>query len=219
MKQFAVIGMGRFGSSVAQSLFEQGYDVLAIDIDADLIDEISTSVTHAVQADATDETTLKALGLRNFDVAVVTIGKDIQASILICLLCKEQGVHQVIAKAQNKLHARVLRKIGVDKIVLPERDMGIRLAKSLVSSNVLEFIELSNDYSLVEVATDPAWEGKSLRELNMRVNYGVNVMAIKHDGSINISPQGEDILRQGDTMVVIGSNQDIAQLERQTKQR
>ena len=216
MKQFAIIGMGRFGSSIARTLYSLGNDVLAIDYIEERIQDVSDYVTHAVIADATDEQTLIALGLRNFDTAVVTIGGDIQASILICLLCKEMGIKEVIAKAANELHARVLRKIGVDRVVFPERDMGMRLAHNLVSSNILDFIELSSDHSLVEINVHDTWEGKSLKELDMRVNYGVNVMAIKHAGSINISPRGEDVVENGDTLVVIGSNEDIRRLEKRS---
>ncbi len=216
MKQFAIIGMGRFGSSIARTLYSLGNDVLAIDFIEERIQDVSDYVTHAVVADATDEQTLIALGLRNFDTAVVTIGGDIQASILICLLCKEMGIGEVIAKAANELHARVLRKIGVDRVVFPERDMGMRLAHNLVSSNILDFIELSSDHSLVEINVHESWEGKSLKELDMRVNYGVNVMAIKHGGSINISPRGDDCVEVGDTLVVIGSNEDIRRLEKRT---
>jgi trk system potassium uptake protein TrkA len=216
MKQFAIIGMGRFGSSIARTLYSLGNDVLAIDYIEERIQDVSDYVTHAVIADATDEQTLIALGLRNFDTAVVTIGGDIQASILICLLCKEMGINEVIAKAANELHARVLRKIGVDRVVFPERDMGMRLAHNLVSSNILDFIELSSDHSLVEINVHETWEGKSLKELDMRVNYGVNVMAIKHGGTINISPRGDDRVDSGDTLVVIGSNEDIRRLEKRT---
>ena len=213
MKQFAIIGIGRFGASIARTLFSLGHDVLAIDAREERIEEISDFVTHAVIAEATDEQTLVALGLRNFDVAVVTIGGDIQASILVCLLCKEMGIEKVIAKAQNELHARVLRKIGVDRVVFPERDMGTRLAHNLVSSNVLDFIELSSDHSLVEINVLESWAGKSLEEINMRLNFGVNVMAIKHAGSINISPRGQDVLQSDDTIVVIGANEDIRKIE------
>lgn len=218
MKQFAVIGMGRFGASVARTLYMLGQDVLAIDRDEGNIEAISDYVTHAVQAEATDEASLKALGISDFDVVVVTIGDDLQSSILICLMCKELGVKTVIAKAQNDLHARVLMKIGVDKVVFPERDMGMRLAHSLVSSNILDFIELSPDYSLMEVTAAPAWQGHSLKDLDMRVRYGVNVMAIRHGGSINISPRGEDVIAEGDVLVIIGANEDIRRMEMQAKQ-
>ncbi len=211
-KQIAVIGLGRFGTSMAQTLFDMGYDVLAIDKDEEIIQSISDSVTHAVQADATDEAALRALGLRNFDVAVVTIGDDIQSSILITLLCKEMGIQHVVSKAQNDLHAKVLYKIGADRVVFPERDMAMRVAHNLVSSNILDYIELSPDYSLVEITALPLWENKSLRDLDMRVRFGINVMAIKHGKEVNISPKGDDIIRRGDVLVVIGKIENINRL-------
>lgn len=212
-KQFAVIGLGRFGTSVAQTLFTMGYDILAIDKDEEIIQSISDTVTHAVQADATDEVALRAIGLRNFDVAVVSVGDDIQSSTLITLLCKEMGIPYVVAKAQNDLHAKLLYKIGADKVVFPERDMGMRLAHNLVSSNVLDYIELSQDYSLMEITALPSWENKSLRDLNMRVRFGINVMAIKHGNQVNVSPKGDDVIKKGDILVVIGSITDLNRLE------
>ncbi|AOT68808.1 potassium channel family protein [Geosporobacter ferrireducens] len=213
MKQFAVIGCGRFGSSVARTLYGLGYDVLAIDENEDVIQNISDSVTHAVQADATDEASVKSLGIRNFDVAVITIGSDIQSSILITLIVKELGVKYVVAKAQNELHAKVLYKIGADRVVFPERDMGVRVAHNLVSSNILDYIELAPDYSIVEISALKDWEGKTLSELNMRAKYGINVMAIKHGAEINISPNALDIIRKDDVLVVIGHNDDVQKLE------
>ena len=214
MKQFAIIGLGRFGSSIAKTLYQMGHDVLAIDNDPEEVQEISDYVTHAVQADATDEVTLNTLGIRNFDVAVVTIGTDIQSSIMITLLCKEMGVKYVLAKAQNELHAKVLYRIGADKVVFPERDMGARVAHNLVSSNILDYIELAPEYSLVEVAPNPEWEGKNLRQLNIRAKYGVNVIAIKDDsGKVNVAPQADDVIQKDDILVVIGNNDDIKRLE------
>jgi len=214
MKQFAIIGLGRFGSSIAKTLYQMGHDVLAIDNDPEEVQEISDYVTHAVQADATDEVTLNTLGIRNFDVAVITIGTDIQSSILITLLCKEMGVKYVLAKAQNELHAKVLYRIGADKVVFPERDMGSRVAHNLVSSNILDYIELAPEYSLVEIVPNPEWEGKSLRQLNIRAKYGVNVIAIKRgDGKVNVAPQAEDVVENDDILVVIGNNDDIKRIE------
>ncbi|MFZ5967981.1 MAG: potassium channel family protein [Bacillota bacterium] len=214
MKQFVVIGCGRFGSSVARTLYGLGYDVLAIDRNEDVIQDIADSVTHAVQADATDEASIKSLGLRNFDVAVITIGSDIQSSILISLIVKELGVKYVVSKAQNELHAKVLYKIGADRVVFPERDMGVRVAHNLVSSNILDYIELAPDYSIVEITSLKEWEGKSLLDINMRGKYGINVMAIKHGSDINISPSAVDIIRKDDVLVVIGHNDDLQKLEK-----
>jgi len=213
MKQYVIIGIGCFGSSVAKTLYSMGHDVLAIDKDEEKIQQISDSVTHSVQVDATDENTLKALGIRNFDVAVITIGTDIQASVLITMICKELGVKYVIAKAQSDLHAKVLYKTGADRVVFPERDMGVRVAHNLSSSNILDYIELSPDYSLVEVAALQSWEGKTLKAINMRDRFGLNVLAIKHVNKINMSPKGDDVIHPADTLVVIGSNEDIERFE------
>jgi len=213
LKQFVVLGLGRFGSSVARTLYGLGHDVLVIDAREDIIQDISDSVTHAVQADATDENALRSLGLRNFDVAIVTIGSNIQSSIMVTLIVKELGVKYVVAKAQNELHAKVLYKIGADRVVFPERDMGVRLAHNLVSSNVLDFIELAPDYSIVEIAALSEWKGKTLEQLDMRVRYGINIMAIKHGSEINISPRADDVIKSNDVLVVIGSNEDLTKFE------
>ena len=150
-KQFLIIGLGRFGSSIAKTIYELGHDVLAIDKDEEKVQEISDYVTHAVQMDSTDESILKTLGVTNFDVAVVTIGSNLQDSVMATLILKELGVKYIIAKANNELHAKVLTKIGADKVVLPERDMGTRVAHNLVSSNILDYIELSEEYSILEI--------------------------------------------------------------------
>lgn len=214
MKQFAVIGLGRFGQSLAKTLYRLGNDVLAIDRNEDRVQDISNEVTHAVQADALDEASLKSLGLRNFDVVVITIGNDIQASILVTVICKELEVPMIVAKAQNDLHAKVLLKIGADKVVFPERDMGIRVANMLSSSSILDYIEISPDYNLVEIGVLPSWVGKTLQELNMRIKYGINVMAIRSGKAINVSPHGDDMIQEGDVVVAIGSTEDINKIEK-----
>lgn len=212
-KQFAVIGLGRFGSSVARTLTELGHEVLAIDSDEDRIQEALPYVTHAVQADATDEEALKALGIRNFDVVVVAIGADIQASILATLILKELGVQRIVVKAQNHRHGQVLYKIGADEVVFPERDMGVRVARHLVSPNILDYIELADDYSIAEVVASHNMDGKTLRELDIRAKFGCNVMAIKSGTRINIAPRAEDMVRTGDILVVLGRNDDLRRLQ------
>ncbi|WP_027626875.1 potassium channel family protein [Clostridium lundense] len=212
-KQFAVIGLGRFGTSVAKTLYALGNDVLAVDSDEDMVQNISDSVTHSVQADGTDENSLRSLGIRNFDVAVVTIGSDLQASVMATLLLKELGVKYIIAKANNELHAKVLYKIGADRVVLPERDMGVRVAHNLVSSNILDYIELSPDYSIAEIVSPKEWHGKNLKQLSVRANYGINVVAIKKDNDINVSPNAEDIIEPGDIVVAIGGAEELSRLE------
>jgi trk system potassium uptake protein TrkA len=212
-KQYVVIGLGRFGTSVAKTLYDLGNDVLAIDSDESIVQEISDSVTHAVQLDATDENALRSIGIRNFDVAVVTIGSNVQSSVMVALLIKELGVKYIIAKAHNELHAKVLYKIGADRVVLPEKDMGIRVAHNLVSSNILDYIELSPDYSIAEIVSPKEWHGKNLRELNMRANYGINVMAIKRENDVNISPTADDIIEPGDVIVAIGGSEELSKVE------
>ncbi|GAQ24486.1 potassium channel family protein [Tepidanaerobacter syntrophicus] len=214
MKQFVVIGLGRFGFSLAKTLYELGHDVLGIDNDEEIVQSVAESITHAVKADATDENALKALGVRNFDVAVVSIGNDIQSSILVTLILKEMGIKYVVAKANSELHGRVLKKIGADRIVFPERDMGIRVAHNLTLSNILEYIELSPEYSIIEISALPAWYDKSLRQLNMRTKYGLNVIAIKRNGNIIISPNGDDMILRGDILAVVGHKDDIENIEK-----
>ena len=213
-KQFVVIGLGRFGSSVAKTLYESGHDVLAIDKDEDLVQEISDSVTHAVQMDATDENALRTLGIRNFDVAVITIGSSIQASVMVTLIVKELGVKHIIAKGNSEIHAKVLYKIGADRVVLPEKDMGVRVAHNLVSFNILDYIELSPDYSIIEIEVPNTWVGKTLRELKVRATFGINIMAIrKADDVVNISPNADDVIEESDILIAIGASDELSKLE------
>ena len=217
-KQYVVIGMGRFGYSVATSLSSLGEDVLAVDVDEDLIAEIAPHVTHAVQADSTDEKALQALGISNFDVAIVSIGTNLQASILVTLLCKELGVKFVLAKAHSDLHAKVLYKTGADKVIFPERDMAIRVAHNLSASNVLDYMEIAGDLRIVEIKAIDAWTGKSLIELDFRVRYGVNIIAIKkQNGEMNTSPMGADEIERNDSLIVVGKEDAIEKLELASK--
>jgi trk system potassium uptake protein TrkA len=212
-KQFIVIGLGRFGSSIAKTLYAHGNDILAIDSNETAIQEISDDVTKAIQMDAADENSLKSVGISNFDVAVVAIGSDIQSSIIITLLVKELGVNYIIAKAHNDMHAKILYKIGADRVVLPEKDMGARVAHNLISSNILDYIELSSDYSIAEIVSPQQWNGKTLVELNLRANYGVNVMAIKRKNSITISPGASAQVESGDILVAIVGINELSKLE------
>jgi len=216
-KQFIVIGLGRFGNSVAETLYSLGNDVLAVDHDEEVVQNISEKVTHAVQVDANDENSLRALGIRNFDCAVISIGSDIQSSILATLLVKELGVKHVVAKATNALHAKVLYKIGANRVVFPERDMGIMVAHNLVSSNILDYIELSPDYSIAEVVSPEEWHNKTIRELNVRARYGINVMAIKRNNDINVSPEAGSVIESGDVIVAIGGIKELNTLENLVK--
>jgi trk system potassium uptake protein TrkA len=215
-KQYGVIGLGRFGASVAKTLYEYGYDVMAIDSSEDRIQENLNYVTHAVQADSTDEEALKALGIKNFDVVVVAIGQDIQSSILTTLIIKDLGVKNLVVKAQNELHGKVLYKIGADKVVFPERDMGLRVAHHLISPNILDFIELADNYSIVEIVASEFMVGKNLLELDVRAKYGCNVMAIKSGKKVNVAPHAQDRISHGDILVVMGQNGDLQKFEEAT---
>lgn len=213
MKSFAVIGCGRFGTAIAKTLYELGNEVLAIDQDMDVVESVSRFVTHAIQADVMDEETLAELGLSNFDVVIVSIGTDLQSSIMATLIVKEMGVKKVVAKAQSELHGKVLKKIGADKVVFPERDMGIRVGHNLTSNSIVDFIELSPDYSILEIEAIPKWYDKSLSELRLRNKFGINVMAIKKGDKIDVSPNPDYKIRKNDVLVAIGSTEDINNIE------
>ncbi len=213
-KQIAVFGLGRFGSAVARQLQTMGHEVLGVDVNPDLVDMLSADLTHTVVCDCTDDEALKALGLRNFDVAVVAIGHDVQASILATVVLKEIGVPMVVAKAAGELHGRTLAKVGADKVVFPERDMGARVAHSLVTGSVMDYIELSPEYTIMEMAATEKLSGKTLRELNLRARFGINVMAIKQGEEINAAPLATDVVNEGDVLVLLGTNDGVRQLER-----
>lgn len=213
-KQFVVMGLGRFGSAVGKALSQMGYEVLGIDPNEDRVNEVSGVLTQAVVADGTDEAVLRDLGVRNFDCAVVAVG-DIEASIIMTVMLKEIGLKQVVAKATGDLHGRVLTKVGADRVVYPEREMGVRVAQNLVSANIVDFIELAPDYSIAELVASPNLVGKSLRQLSLRQKYGINVVAIKRGADINVTPTAEDVIEPNDVLVVIGKNECIRHLERQ----
>lgn len=215
MKSFVVIGLGRFGSSVAKTLYELGNEVMVVDMNPDTIQEMSEFVTHAVVADVLDEAVLHELGLSNFDVVIISIASNIEASIMATLTAKEVGAKKVVVKAQTDIHGKVLTKVGADRIVFPERDMGARVAHNLTSSNILDFIELSPEYYIIEIAALKRWINKSLSELRLRNKYGVNVLAIKRGNSLKISPVADEIVKEGDILVVIGDAEDIRKIESQ----
>lgn len=212
MKQnYAIIGLGRFGGSICRTLIESGQEVLAIDSSEDRANEYMNIATHAVVGNAQDEMTLRSLGIRNFDHVIVAIGEDIQASILVTLMVKEMGVPNVLAKAQNEYHARVLEKIGADRVVHPERDMGVRIAHNLVSKNILDYVELSDDYSLAEIrVTNPKFYDKTLADLNFRQNFGLTVVGIRRvNGKVIVSPTADEIVLKNDNLLVIGETDDV----------
>ncbi|AFH60249.1 potassium channel family protein [Paenibacillus caseinilyticus] len=211
--QYAVIGLGRFGSSVAKELMKLGYEVLGIDKDEESVEEMADKLTHVVVADATDEEVLRSLGIRNFDCVVVSIGDDIQSSILTAILLKDIGVGNVVAKALSELHGKVLSKIGVDRVIYPERDMGIRVAHQLVSPNLLDYIELSKEYTIAELAVPRCLSGRTLKDLDTRARYGCSVVAINKKDGVIIAPTATDTVEEKDIMVIIGTNQQIETFE------
>lgn len=213
-KEFAVIGLGRFGGSMCRSLTEQGMEVMAIDMDEERVNEFASIVTQAVVADTTDEQVLKSLGIRNFDHVIVAIGDNIQSSILTTLILKELGVNHITVKAQNDYHEKVLRKIGADHVVHPERDMGRRIAHYIVSNNVLDYLELSEEYSIVEIKVNELLAGQSLVQLDVRAKYGLNIVAIKRGQEIIVSPKANDPLQLGDILIIIGADTDINRFEK-----
>jgi trk system potassium uptake protein TrkA len=209
-KQYAVIGLGRFGTSIARRLHEAGQEVLGIDLDEESVEDAETFYTHGVIADSTDEKALRSLGITNFDCIIVAIGDDIQASILTCMLLKNLGLKKIIAKAIGKRHGQVLEAIGVDWIIYPERDMGDRVANQLLSPNTLDYIELSKDHNIEEIIIPSKMVGKNLKELNIRAKFNVSVIAIIRTGDIIVSPSPEELLQREDLLVTIGKRSDLA---------
>lgn len=214
MKSYFVVGLGRFGSEVARQLSELGCEVLAMDTRADLVQEISSKVTHAVVGDAADKEVLRSLGAGSFDCAIVAIGDDLAASVLATMNLQELGISQIVCKAHDETHRKVLEKLGADRVVIPEKENASRLARSLSSPNVLDYIELSADYGILEVPAPKNWQGKTLRELNVRAKLGVNIIAVEQDGSINVSPAADYCIAAGDVMVVLGDTEALDRVQK-----
>ena len=204
MKSYAVIGLGRFGSEVARRLYEHGCEVLVVDNSNELVQQISDEVTHAAVGDARDKEVLRALGVKEFDCAIVAIGGSLADSVLATMNLKELGVPYVVCKAHDETHREVLKKLGADRVVIPEKEQANRLAKSLASHNVLDYIELSDDYGIIDVPAPAVWEDKSLIELNVRAKLGVNILAIKREGGITVSPSADFRICKNDVLVILG---------------
>ena len=206
MKSYVVIGLGRFGMTLARQLCALGGQVLAIDIHSELVQQVANDVTQAVVGDAQDKEVLRALGIRDFDCAIIAIGGNLAASVLTTMNLKELGVPYIICKAHDETHRRVLEKLGVDRVIIPEQENAQRLARSLHSHNVLDYIELSEEYGILEVPTPKAWIGKSLKELNVRAKLGVNIIAVESGKTTNVSPSADYRVQAGDVLVVLGEN-------------
>jgi len=228
MKQYAVIGLGRFGASVAKTLAEKGQQVLAIDLKEDIVQELAEYVTNAVCIDATEEKALKNVGIQSADVVIVSIGKSIEASILVTLALKDLGIPKIIAKAVSETQGKVLEKIGVDEIIFPERDMGEKLANKLISPEVVEEINLSPEYSLFEITTPQEFINKTLKDLEIRARHSINIIAIKRkihltgkkaqskpSELLNILPKGEDTLMENDTLLILAPYEAIDKMKKE----
>lgn len=214
MKSYVVVGLGRFGVEAAVRLCELGAEVLAMDTRNDVVQQVSGSVTHAVVADARDKEVLRALGVADFDCAIVAIGDSLTDSVLATMNLLELGVPHLVCKAYDETHSQILKKLGAHQVLIPERDQAARLARSLSSPNVLDFIELSSDYGIVELPAPKSWQGKTLKDLNVRAKLGVNIIAVKHSGEINVSPAADYCIDKEDIMVVLG---DMIALEKVQK--
>lgn len=212
-KNVIVLGLGRFGYAVATKLFEKGVYVTAVDSNYKKVEKIANFVSSAAQGDITEEVAMKSLGINNYDVAIIATGTDIEASIEATLICKDSGVDKVIAKATSQSHARILKKIGADQIVYPELDTGERLARSLAGSNLLELVQFSNDFSLIEIKAHEDWIGKSLIELDFRKSYKMNVVAFERDGQMLMDIDPSTDIRKDDILVLIGDNENAKALE------
>ena len=214
MKSYIVIGMGLFGAEVARQLCRQGCEVLATDIRNDLIQQIADDVTHAVVGDGQDKEVLRSLGAGNFDCAIIAIGDDLAASVLTVMNLKELNVPFVVCKAHDDTHRRVLEKLGADRVVIPEYEFASKLARTLSSHNVLDYIELSNEYGILEVPAPKSWVGQTLKELNVRAKLGVNIIAVESGDMTNVSPSADYRVREGDIMAVLGENKALEAVQK-----
>ena len=218
-RQFAVIGLGRFGSAMAATLAELGADVIGVDGDDERVRNLADTIAQAIQLDATDERALRAAGIQDVDVAVVSIGENIESSLLVVMQLRELGIDTIVAKAVTPLHGKILEKLGVSRVIFPEREMAMRVAHSLVLRNVIDYIELSREFSIVEIPAPPRFVNHTLKQLELRPRYGLTLIAIKRRASpgaavvTNIAPSADETILPGDVLAVLGSNERIAQLE------
>lgn len=214
MKSYVVVGLGRFGYETARQLSQLGCEVLAIDLKSELIQQIANDVTHAVVGDCCDKEVLKALGVGNFDCAIVAIGDDLAASVLATMNMKELGVPYLVCKAHDDTHRNVLKKLGADRVVIPEKENASRLARSLASVNLLDYIELSEDYGIVEIPAPGSWVGKNLRELNVRAKLGLNILAVRRNGEMDVSPAADFAFDSGDIIVMLGNTKALEAVQK-----
>ena len=214
MKSYFIIGLGLFGEALARSLCKLGAEVLAMDIRSDLVQMVAGDVTHAVVGDGQDKEVLRALGAADFDCAVIAIGDDLAASVLTVMNLQELGVKEIICKAHDETHRRVLERLGANKVLIPELEHAQRVARSLVRHNVLDYIELSEEYGILDVPAPKSWIGKTLKELNVRAKLGVNIIAVESGKKTNVSPSADYLIREGDIMVVLGDTYSLEAVQK-----
>lgn len=217
MKSYAIIGLGRFGSHIAEKLYEMGGEVLAIDINDLLIDSISSKVTKAVVADAKNKDVLRSLGIQNCDCAIVAMASDLASSVLVTMNLKSLGVKHIICKAHDDTHREILEKLGANNVIIPERAVAEKLAKSLTSPDVLEYINLSEHHGIVELKAPIKWCEKTIRELNVRAKYNVNIIAVKQKSGIKVSPGADHVIEQNDILVLLGRYDALDKIEKQIR--
>lgn len=214
MKSYLIIGLGKFGRSCARKLCDMGHDVLGVDENLRLVNEASSYLTHTVQADSTNEDFLKSISVNDFDSCIVAIGDDQEASVMITVLLKEHGAKNIIAKAQSEIHAKILEKVGADKVILPEHDMGIKLANTLCNTNIYDLVDISPEHSIVSIRAPREWIGKTLVNLSAREKYGINIIAIESEQKeANVFPTANTQIQKNDTLIVIGNNKDLDKLK------
>jgi len=209
---FAVIGLGKFGFHVAKTLAERGMEVIAIDKDEDRVKEVSEFVTQTYILDATDEKALRESGIKAVDVAVVSVGENLEANLMIVMLLNELGIKEIVAKAINPLHGKILEKLNVSRVIYPEMEMAIRVANSLIAKEIIEEIYLTENYSIFEIKVPQFMVGKTLAELDLRKKYDINVLGVKRENSVIINPTGEFMLQDGDILIVLGNINNVMDL-------
>lgn len=217
-RQFAVIGLGRFGASMATTLIGLGQEVIGIDSDEDAVQALADRVPHLLCINASDPKALREAGVGDVDVAVVSIGANIEASLLIVMALKEMGVKSLVAKSTTEVHGRILERLGVDRVIYPEREAAVRMANSLVVPNVIDYISLSRDYSIIEIPAPAIFIGKSLRSIDLRAKHGLTLIAIKREVhgrmETDVSPSADEVILTGDVLALVGSNKSLITLEK-----
>ena len=211
-RQVVVLGLGRFGAAVARELTRLGHDVLALDASEKIIQDVADEVTHAARVDVTDEDALRDLGLEAFETAIVAISSDLEASILATVLLKRLGVRRIIAKAANELHGSILRQVGATRVVFPERETGTRVAHSFAAPGVRDYLDVAPGYGVARVSVVGPYVGKTIGELNLRTNYGVTVVALRHGDTVTVNPHASEVVQADDELIVIGLDEDLERL-------